>query len=331
MAKDFLKRVVIKEELVELTGNFALAVTLDQLLYWAKRVKDSNNLVTEELARISTNKVTNMQAADLKYGWIYKSSEELSQEIMIGSPSTVRRYLIELVKKKYIFTRRNPNPKYKYDKTYHYRVNLVKIIEDLKKQGYKLDHFDIFYKQEVGINQNESSNNQNEKSIGTIESSDLQNTGAIPKSTTDNIYTELEEEDAKSALANVNDLHNPLANQLANYYLMKSSKARLAKSDISSIRQVVQLDLPLQILTQLIDDCFTQFIPQHERDKIRSFAYVANYIFDKQHHFKMNLNQKQDKMQEEKSNGKNKQSITTNSKGSSEEAWFNRAKEIGIV
>jgi len=330
MANSILKRAVIKEELVELTGNFALATTLNQLLYWSKRVKDSDGLIAEELARISTNKVS-----DLRYGWIYKSSEELSQEIMLGSPSTVRRNLKELVNKKYIFERRNPNPRYKYDKTLQYRVNLVKIVEELNELGYRLEHFDIFYNDRVKSTElskqvlSESSNVQNEASISMTDSSDNQDARAIPEKTTEIFYKEIDEEDSKSA--NDSYFQDPFAYQIARYFLMKSRKYVLTDSDRLSITQVAQLDLNLQTVTQLIDNCFNGFAPQHERDCIRSFAYVANYIFDKHPNFKKKLNHKQDNIQEEKSNGKTKRPIFTNTKQSSGEVWFNRAKANGII
>ncbi|MCM3034259.1 hypothetical protein [Niallia sp. MER 6] len=330
MANSILKRAVIKEELVELTGNCAMAITLNQLLYWSKRVKDSDGLIAEELARISTNKVS-----DLRYGWIYKSSEELSQEIMLGSPSTVRRNLKELVNKKYIFERRNPNPRYKYDKTLQYRVNLVKIVEELNELGYRLEHFDIFYNDKVKSTDSsrqllsESSNVQNEASISMTDSSDNQGARAIPENTTEIIYQELDDEDAKSATGRY--FQDPFADQIARYFLMKSAKYVLTDSDRLSITQVAQLDLNLQTVTQLIDNCFNEFVPQHERDRIRSFAYVANYIFDKHHNFKKKLNHKQDNIQEEKSNGKTKRSIFANTKQSSGEVWFNRAKANGII
>lgn len=330
MANSILKRAVIKEELVKLTGNCAMAITLNQLLYWSKRVKDSDGLIAEELERISTNKVS-----DLRHGWIYKSSEELSQEIMLGSPSTVRRNLKELVNQKYVFERRNPNPRYKFDKTLQYRVNLVKIVEELNELGYRLEHFDNFYNDRVKTTESskqvlsEPSNVQNDASMSITESSGNQGARAIPENTTEIIYKEIDEEDTKSA--NDSYFQDPFADQIARYFLMKSAKYVLTDSDRLSIIQVAQLDINLQTVIQLIDNCFNGFVPQHERDRIRSFAYVANYIFDKHHNFKKKLNHKQDNIQEEKFNGKTKRSIFANTKQSSGEVWFNRAKANGII
>jgi len=43
-----LKRIIIKEELVELTGSYIDAVLLNQLLYWSERVKDFDEFIKQE-------------------------------------------------------------------------------------------------------------------------------------------------------------------------------------------------------------------------------------------------------------------------------------------
>ena len=128
-----LKRVVIKEELVELTGDFRPALILNQFIYWSERMYDADKYIMEEKERaLKEDLVVNI---DESKGWIYKTAEELSEEIMTGmSKSTVGRYIKQLVEKGYLIQRRNP--KYKWDKTYQYRVNLYKIQLDLGKMGY---------------------------------------------------------------------------------------------------------------------------------------------------------------------------------------------------
>ena len=86
MKKKIIKRAIIKEELVKLTGTANLAVTLNQLLYWSLRIQDKDDFIREEMKDdLNINK-------DKHYGWIYKTSEELALEIMLGSQSTVRVY-----------------------------------------------------------------------------------------------------------------------------------------------------------------------------------------------------------------------------------------------
>lgn len=52
MAKK-LKRAVIKEELVKLTGNYKLTLVLNQFIYWSSRVGKNrwNKFQKEELTR----------------------------------------------------------------------------------------------------------------------------------------------------------------------------------------------------------------------------------------------------------------------------------------
>ena len=135
-----LKRVVIKEELVELTGDFRSALILNQFIYWSERMYDADKYIMEEKERaLKEDLIVNI---DESKGWIYKTAEELSEEIMTGmSKSTVGRYIKQLVEKGYLIQRRNP--KYKWDKTYQYRVNLYKIQLDLGKMGYVLEGYKL--------------------------------------------------------------------------------------------------------------------------------------------------------------------------------------------
>ena len=135
-----LKRVVIKEELVELTGDFRPALILNQFIYWSERMYDADKYIMEEKERaLKEDLVVNI---DESKGWIYKTAEELSEEIMTGmSKSTVGRYIKQLVEKGYLIQRRNP--KYKWDKTMQYRVDLYKVQLDLGKLGYVLDGFKL--------------------------------------------------------------------------------------------------------------------------------------------------------------------------------------------
>ena len=55
------------------------------------------------------------------------------------SKSTIGRYIKQLVEKGYLHQRRNP--KYKWDKTMQYRVDLYKVQLDLAKLGYALEGY----------------------------------------------------------------------------------------------------------------------------------------------------------------------------------------------
>ena len=63
-----LNRVVIKEELVQLTGDFKLAIILNQMIYWSERVKDFDKFIAEEKQRYEReDKASDLE---LQNGWI---------------------------------------------------------------------------------------------------------------------------------------------------------------------------------------------------------------------------------------------------------------------
>ena len=72
-----LKRVVIKEELVELTGDYRPAIILNQMLYWTERMFDTDNYIREEKTR-ALNIDTEINIMESK-GWIYKTAEDLNE------------------------------------------------------------------------------------------------------------------------------------------------------------------------------------------------------------------------------------------------------------
>jgi|LFRM01.1.fsa_nt_gb hypothetical protein len=189
-----LKRVVIKEEFVALTGSVEKAIILNQLLYWSERIKDFDKFITEENARKEKHGIEEIE--DLCHGWIYKTSLELSEETMLGkSPQTIRRHLDELIEKGWIQARKNP--KYKWDQTYQYRVNIVKIQSDLFELGYPLDGYEHSFSPISKMENGETTENiaisilengEPKMEIQTVKTGD-----AIPEITTE-ITTEIEEE-----------------------------------------------------------------------------------------------------------------------------------------
>ncbi len=130
-----LKRALIKEEFVALTQDFQAAVVLGQLEYWQKRVKQIDQYVAEERSRCQKEGIK--FSADPTDGWIYKKASQLSDECMLGcSDQTMLRIIDKLVKAEWILKRKNP--KFRWDQTLQYRLNLPKIQEDLQKLGYFL-------------------------------------------------------------------------------------------------------------------------------------------------------------------------------------------------
>lgn len=133
-----LKRAVIKEEFVALTGDFLKAVLLQQFVYWSERIRDFDQFIMEETAR--AEQYGQEIRMDLTNGWIFKKATDLSEETMLGLKETaMRTHIGYLVDQGWLSRRRNPDEK--WDKTFQYRVNLVKIQLDLFKLGYVLEGY----------------------------------------------------------------------------------------------------------------------------------------------------------------------------------------------
>lgn len=139
MADRKIKKAVIREDLLAITGDYRKAVILNQFIYWSERVADADKFIEKE-NEIARNNGKNER--ELFFGWIYKTADELSEEVMLGlSASQIRRYINDLVSMGFIDKR--TNPKYKWDRTMQYRVNLVNIAKELKKNGYPLSDYKI--------------------------------------------------------------------------------------------------------------------------------------------------------------------------------------------
>lgn len=136
-----LNRVVVKQELVELTGDFFCALILNQFLYWSQRVRDFDMFLEEEQAR-DPDKVLNVEAT---HGWIYKTRPELHKELMLGdtiSVKTLGRKVKELEDMGYLASRRNPAAG--WDRTMQYRPDINLIVKNLSALGYCLDGYPIY-------------------------------------------------------------------------------------------------------------------------------------------------------------------------------------------
>ena len=196
MSKDLkLKRVVIKEEFVELTGNYKLALVLNQLLYWTERVGPKRyNLFAKEERKRNINDTTN-----LKGGWVYKKAEEIAAELMMGiTPETARNWLKELENQGYILSRKNP--KEKWDHTKQYRVNLLKIQSDLQDLGFNLEgYINIFEKREKPLRSPKSPNRNNLGSKQNNYDSNLNNYDTIPEITSENTNRDYKKQAATHA------------------------------------------------------------------------------------------------------------------------------------
>ena len=187
MKMEHLKRVVCKEELVNLTGDAISAIILNQFLYWSQRTRDADKFRKEELDRDPEANIPLMN------GWIYKSADDLAEELMdLTSRHTLRRRIIELVEAGWIDERNNP--KYGWDRTLQYRPNLLAIQRDLQALGYSLEGYPLIQEKmkRVPAAQNEPAIEQNAHMIEHSAQSKAQSAQAIPETTTEITSSEIQ-------------------------------------------------------------------------------------------------------------------------------------------
>ena len=187
-----LKRVVIKEELVTLTGDFRPALILNQFIYWIERMHDTDKYILEEKER-ALKEDMEINIIESK-GWVYKTAEELNDELMIGmSIPTIRKYIKQLVEAGYLYQRKNP--KYNWDKTLQYRVNLYKVQLDLAKLGYALEGYKLLPNIEIKEDAEVEVENKKAPTAGTVEAQNPKkqiDNNIIPQNTKKDSYKKKE-------------------------------------------------------------------------------------------------------------------------------------------
>lgn len=169
------KICVLRESFLELTGNYKKAIILNQFVHWATVKMETDDMYRREFAIYEqANGKVNFTPS---YGWIYKSSDELADDTMLGlTRGNMRKYIVELVEAGFLTERRNPNVN--WDKTMQYHVNLGFIQQELNKLGYSLDGFCLVDTNE--LEQNTDVLKQNIERSQT-EHRTQQNRTAIPK------------------------------------------------------------------------------------------------------------------------------------------------------
>ncbi|MBL8676832.1 MAG: hypothetical protein JNJ47_05355, partial [Alphaproteobacteria bacterium] len=219
--------VVIRRELVNLTGDHFSAVVLNQLLYWTQRIKDFDLLLEEE-----RNFHPECNVAP-RHGWIYKTGHDLIEETMLGiSHPTMRKYLKFLVDQGWI-DERTP-PVNKWNKTTQYRVNLRKLQEDLVERGDTLPEaylsvFDSSSREEINsqaalntlLCDEESSTAKNLHSNASLyESTFISSLSSEESSSVRNLHSE----------AKLEDLHSNAENLHSDARILQSSASSLHSS-----------------------------------------------------------------------------------------------------
>lgn len=130
---------VMREELVRLTGHSSQALVLNQLLYWTQRCHDFDEMLAEENQRRQQAEQPHVNMKPF-HGWIRKSLTDLGTETMLSSSKeSMRRFVTALMERGWVESRRNPGNA--WDRTIQYRVNLVKLSDDLGKIGFTVPGF----------------------------------------------------------------------------------------------------------------------------------------------------------------------------------------------
>ena len=120
-----LKRILICEEHVAITGNFIDAAILNYMIECTDLAHDFDKIVSD-----ATKHETLRSAAypEKSNGWFRKSANEISEETMLGmSHSSIMKHVKKLVSLGFIEERSNPNSK--LDKAKQYRVNTNNIAD----------------------------------------------------------------------------------------------------------------------------------------------------------------------------------------------------------
>lgn len=64
----------------------------------------------------------------------------------------------------------------------------------------------------------------------------------------------------------------------------------IPERDKTTVRQVINAGIPIEMILALLDQCFRDYQPRHARDKINSFNYCATYIMNKYYQKKEGVN-----------------------------------------
>jgi hypothetical protein len=134
-----LRKVPLREDLMMLTKDLNQSLVLGQMLYWTERIDDLNDLILEENKRLAEH---DQPQVEYNYGWIWKSARQMSEELFFAlGEDTVQRAFAGLLSRGLLTKRRNP--KFKYDRTVQYRVDLIVLRRMLKDIGVEFLDFQL--------------------------------------------------------------------------------------------------------------------------------------------------------------------------------------------
>ncbi|MGJ9381505.1 hypothetical protein [Salipaludibacillus sp. CF4.18] len=244
-----LKRVVIKEELIALTGDSISAIILGQCIYWSEIVNEmdrESSLKAENYKKVGAEDKAEKELLKVRNGWFWKSAKEFNEEIMISSRGTVDRRLKQLVSQKFVECKK-PDIRYrngKTDNTNRYRVNLEFVQKELLKLGYSLDGYSI----DQPLPQSHAQNKQEGKALTqSLDHSEqifdhheqglAQSEQTLTEITTENTYPEITKKESinQSKIDELNGLQLPTKIK----QILKQNTNRLIDDSVS----LLEIDL----------------------------------------------------------------------------------------
>ncbi|MBP9692757.1 MAG: hypothetical protein KBD90_05470 [Alphaproteobacteria bacterium] len=131
--KNKLQLILVREELLTLTGDPRTATILGQFLSWSQRVPDFDLFLAEE-------KNFSSKCHVFEHGWFYKTVQQFMEETKLSiSAVSFRRYLGVFIDRGWVQTRVHSETR--GSRTTQYRVNLRRLYRDLQEHGYSLPGF----------------------------------------------------------------------------------------------------------------------------------------------------------------------------------------------
>ena len=162
---------------------------------------------------------------------------------MVGmSKATIRKYIKQLIDMGYIHERRNP--KYKWDKTMQYRVDLYKVQLDLAKLGYALEGFKLL--PNIIISEEAELIEEKEKTptFAEVEAEDFKNNlnnNIIPNSKENYSSKSKEKEEKNSNKKEVSEVVKLINNSCVNIKKEDLKKCEEEFTDIDKLKESLEI------------------------------------------------------------------------------------------
>lgn len=299
-----LKRALIKEEFVTLTGNGERAIILNQFDYWAHRTYDIDEYLEQEIARHDNPEAINLLEKTKTNGWIYKSAKEMLTEIMLPlSEKTARRHLVYLVEHGWLQERDSPDNK--WDKTKQYRYNVIKVQKDLLALNLPLEGWKTITERNVASKgQGVASKGQDVASkrhdvASEIPFQSVPTLGELPIETPSEITTEIttdiinetpnfsenNDDDYKkeefqqsdsSLLTGPVEINDEYFNKIEEKLSLLGIRQILSSVESKKIAEMKKNNIPLKLILNTIDEVVRNAKGKH----IKSFNYFADAIWE---------------------------------------------------